>query len=103
MSVNGTSPTQSRPSASTVAVDGQVAGSIRGLAARCKDGKWSSNVITPRCALAGRMEEAQNAVSRLRQLDPALRVSDLKEIIPLRRQQDFARYAEGLRKAGLPE
>jgi TolB-like protein/tetratricopeptide (TPR) repeat protein len=54
-------------------------------------------------ALAGRMEEAQNAVSRLRQLDPALRVSDLKEIIPLRRQQDFARYAEGLRKAGLPE
>jgi TolB-like protein len=54
-------------------------------------------------ALAGRMEEAQNAVARLRQLDPALRVSDLKEIIPLRRRQDFARYAEGLRKAGLPE
>src|SRR5215208_6486780 len=35
-------------------------------------------------ALAGRIEQAQQAVARLRVLDPALRVSDLKDIVPLR-------------------
>jgi len=54
-------------------------------------------------ALAGRMLEAQKAMARLRQIDPALRVSNLKELTPLRRPEDVARYAEGMRKAGLPE
>ncbi len=53
--------------------------------------------------LAGRLEEAQNAMARLREIDPSLRVSDLKDLTPLRRPGDIARYAEGLRKAGLPE
>jgi len=54
-------------------------------------------------ALQGRSEEARQAMARLRQLDPALRVSNLKDRIPLRRQEDMVRFAEGLRKAGLPE
>ena len=54
-------------------------------------------------ALQGRPEEARQAMARLRQLDPALRVSNLKDRIPLRRQEDMVRFAEGLRKAGLPE
>ncbi len=54
-------------------------------------------------ALSGRPEDARQAMERLRQMDPALRVSNLKDRIPLRRPEDFARYAEGLRKAGLPE
>jgi TolB-like protein/class 3 adenylate cyclase len=54
-------------------------------------------------ALAGRLEDAQKAVARLRELDPTLRVSDLRDLTGLRRPVDFARYAEGLRKAGLPE
>jgi TolB-like protein/tetratricopeptide (TPR) repeat protein len=55
-------------------------------------------------ALAGRLEEAQKAVARMRQLDPDFRISNLKDRLPaFRRPQDFARYAEGLRKAGLPE
>jgi TolB-like protein/tetratricopeptide (TPR) repeat protein len=54
-------------------------------------------------ALAGRLEEAQKVIARLRQLDPALRVSNLPDVIPLRRPEDLARYIEGLRKAGLPE
>jgi tetratricopeptide (TPR) repeat protein len=54
-------------------------------------------------ALAGRLEQARNAIARLRQLDPALRISHLKQILPLRRADDLARYAEGLRMAGLPE
>jgi TolB-like protein/Flp pilus assembly protein TadD len=54
-------------------------------------------------ALAGRLEEAQQAIRRLRELDPALRVSNLEDQIPLRRAGDLARYKEGLRKAGLAE
>src|SRR5262245_4660480 len=54
-------------------------------------------------ALAGRLEQAKNATARLRHLDPALRISNLREILPLRRADDSARYAEGLRMAGLPE
>jgi adenylate cyclase len=54
-------------------------------------------------ALAGRLEDAQKAVARLREIDPTFRVSDLRDLTGLRRPVDFARYAEGLRKAGLPE
>ncbi len=54
-------------------------------------------------ALAGRMEEARRAAQHLHELDPALRVSDLKDWLPIRRPEDFARWSEGLRKAGLPE
>jgi hypothetical protein len=54
-------------------------------------------------ALAGRSADAQKAMERLRQLDPALRLSNLKDLFPLRRSEDFARWAEGLRMAGLPE
>jgi tetratricopeptide (TPR) repeat protein len=54
-------------------------------------------------ALAGRLEKARNAVARSRQLNPMPHISNLKNQIPLRRPEDLARYAEGLRKAGLPE
>jgi hypothetical protein len=54
-------------------------------------------------ALAGRLEQARNAIARLRDLDPTLRIPHLREILPLRRADDSARYAEGLRMAGLPE
>ena len=54
-------------------------------------------------ALADRLEEARRAIERLRQIDPTLRVSSLKDRIPLRRADDLARYEEGLRKAELPE
>ena len=54
-------------------------------------------------ALAGRIERARKAVARLRQIDPALRVSNLRNLTPLRRPEDVARVAEGMQKAGLPE
>jgi tetratricopeptide (TPR) repeat protein len=55
-------------------------------------------------AMAGRPEQAHKAVARLRQLNPALRVSSLKDVLgPYRRAEDLARYEEGLRQAGLPE
>ncbi len=54
-------------------------------------------------ALAGRLEEAQRSLKRLRQIDPVLRVSNLKDLTPLCRADDAARYNEGMRKAGLPD
>jgi TolB-like protein/tetratricopeptide (TPR) repeat protein len=54
-------------------------------------------------ALAGRLDQAQRHMARLRQIDPTLRVSDLRHMFPFRRPEDLARYEEGLRKAGLPE
>jgi tetratricopeptide (TPR) repeat protein len=54
-------------------------------------------------ALAGRLSEAGKAMARVRQLNPALRLSNLKDLWPFRRREDFDRWADGLRKAGLPE
>jgi TolB-like protein len=54
-------------------------------------------------ALAGRTTDAHRAMARLRQIDPLLRVSDLKVLTPFRRVEDLVKYEEGLRKAGLPE
>jgi adenylate cyclase len=55
-------------------------------------------------ALAGQLAEAEKAVASLRRREPALRISSLEERFPeLRRPEDFARLAEGLRRAGMPE
>jgi TolB-like protein/class 3 adenylate cyclase/Tfp pilus assembly protein PilF len=55
-------------------------------------------------AMAGRPEQAHRAVARLRQLNPSLRVSTLKNVLgPYRHTEDLSRYQEGLRQAGLPE
>ena len=55
-------------------------------------------------AMAGRPEQAHKAMARLRQLNPALRISNLKYVLPpFRRAEDLSRLEEGLRQAGLPE
>ena len=54
-------------------------------------------------ALTGRPDEAQRAMKHLRELDPTLRVSNLADWLPIRRLDDLATFADGLRKAGLPE
>jgi hypothetical protein len=55
-------------------------------------------------AMAGRPEQAHKAVARLRQLNPALRVSNLKDVLgPYRQSKHVEQYQEGLRRAGLPE
>jgi adenylate cyclase len=54
--------------------------------------------------MAGRPEQAHKAMARLRQLNPALRVSNLEDVLgPYRHAEDLSRYEEGLRQAGLPE
>jgi TolB-like protein len=54
-------------------------------------------------ALAGRLAPARDAMARMRRIDPALCVSNIAAAVPFRRPEDFARYVQGLRKAGLPE
>jgi TolB-like protein len=54
-------------------------------------------------ARAGRIQEARAALARLRKIDPALRVCNLKDLSFRRRPEDFAKYAEAMRDAGLPE
>ena len=54
-------------------------------------------------AIAGRPEQAHKAVARLRHLNPALRISNLKDVVGPWSAEDLSRLEEGLRRAGLPE
>ena len=54
-------------------------------------------------ALAGRLDRARQSLVRLCELHPLLRLSNLRDVMgPYRRQKDFAKYEEGMRRAGLP-
>jgi TolB-like protein len=61
------------------------------------------SIIAASHALAGRMDEARLAMHHLRQLDPALRISNLTDWLPIHRPEDLATFVDGLRRAGLPE
>ncbi len=54
-------------------------------------------------ALAGRLTEARKAMAHFREIDSEMRVSAIKDWVPIRRSDDLARLEDGLRKAGLPE
>ena len=60
-------------------------------------------VAAASAALAGKTEEAAKAMARLRELNPTLRVSNLKSFMPIFRTQGFEQWSEALKKAGLPE
>lgn len=50
------------------------------------------------------LQEAGSARERLQKLDPGLRISNLEDELGPYHQRDYvARYAEGLRAAGLPD
>lgn len=61
------------------------------------------SIIAASHALAGRRDEASRVMNHLRRLDPTLRISNLRDWLPIRRPDDLATFSEGLRKAGLPE
>jgi tetratricopeptide (TPR) repeat protein len=57
-------------------------------------------------ALCGHLKEAEGTMARLRKLQPAWRIANVQEKfpeLPMSRPEQFAKFAEGLRKAGLPE
>ena len=51
----------------------------------------------------GRAEEAATVAARLLRLDPSFRIAETVARTPLTRPEDAALYADGLRRAGLPE
>lgn len=54
-------------------------------------------------ALLGMPGDAARAMARLREVNPDLRLSNLGDWIAFQRPEDAERWADGLRKAGLPE
>jgi hypothetical protein len=42
-------------------------------------------------------------MQHLRRLDPDLRLSSIKDWLPIRRPEDLATLTDGMRQAGLPE
>jgi TolB-like protein len=60
-------------------------------------------IIAASHAFAGRMDEAQRAIQDLRRLDPALRLSNLKDWLLFHRPEYLTTLSDGLRRAGLPE
>jgi adenylate cyclase len=54
-------------------------------------------------AMSGRIDEAREACSRVMQMDPTQRISDIRERQPFRRDADVAKLAEAFRLAGMPE
>lgn len=66
---------------------------------------WLSAVrIAAACyATSDQRTAARRLIARVRDLDPALRVSTLKDVHPFRRPADLAKLENAIRKAGLPE
>jgi len=74
------------------------------MALRGRSGHASAlRVLAASSALSGRSEQARKAMTRLREVNPALRLTNVSEYIPLRRAEDLRMLTEGLRQAGLPE
>jgi TolB-like protein/class 3 adenylate cyclase/tetratricopeptide (TPR) repeat protein len=60
-------------------------------------------ILTASLALDGKLEEARKAGIALAKADPHFRIADLADRVPVRNTDELATYAEGLRRAGLPE
>lgn len=54
-------------------------------------------------AMSGRLDAARRAMANLREAMPDLRISTPAAWLPFQDAGAFARWAEGLRRAGLPE
>jgi TolB-like protein len=63
----------------------------------------SLSVAAASAALAGEPDVALRVMTRLRQLAPELRLSDLDELSPFGRADDRRRWTKGMREAGLPD
>ena len=53
-------------------------------------------------ALSGHTEQAQKAMGRVLKIKPTLRIAGIGTLQPMR-AEDFVRWTDGLRKAGMPE
>jgi TolB-like protein len=63
-----------------------------------------ANVVAVAAAAeAGAQGEAEATVARMRQTHPRVRISNLRDHFPIRRDTDLARLADGLRRAGMQD
>ena len=53
--------------------------------------------------MSGRVEEARKACVLALQLNPTLRISEIKQIAPFRKAEDIERLEQAFRIAGMPE
>jgi len=60
-------------------------------------------VFAAACVRAGNLNEARAAIARMRDLNPAFRVSNIKDVLIFGRSEDLAAYEDALRMAGLPD
>ena len=49
------------------------------------------------------LQDARRAIAQMREAIPNMRLFEIMDRSPFRRPDDWKRYAEGLRMAGLPE
>lgn len=76
-----------------------------GAAALRENGEFlqSLRVLAASHALSGNIEAAQTAYAKAVRIDPTQRIANIRKYMPLRRDEDLARVAEGFRLAGMPE
>jgi len=69
------------------------------------DNHRALSIAAATCALAGRDDEARRLMARLLEINPTFRVSNFiqKGQGPYRQPEHLAKYADALRKVGLPE
>jgi tetratricopeptide (TPR) repeat protein len=60
-------------------------------------------IFAAACVRAGNLNEARAAIARMRELNPAFRVSNIKDVLIFGRSEDLAAYEDALRVAGLPD
>jgi tetratricopeptide (TPR) repeat protein len=77
-------------------------------AERCVRGEQRSfansiSMVAASAALSGDLSRAREGLDKLTGMDPTMCIAKLQNYFPLRRPEDVAKFAEGLRKAGLPE
>ena len=63
----------------------------------------AAGIAAASAALSGRSAEADKAMASLRQMNPGLRLSNLRGWLAVQQPRDFDRWAGGLRQVGLPE
>ncbi len=63
----------------------------------------ANSLLAASAGHCGDASTARNALGRLLHLVPQLHVKRITDLFPARRDEDVARLAEGLRKAGLPD
>lgn len=61
----------------------------------------AARMMAASAAMAEVLERPETSVARLRELEPALRISNLRDRIPYRRPEDLAKLADGL-QGGAP-